>query len=259
MYLDSQGLEKGRPEIANQAQLGGVSTSGGGFSNKYSMPSYQKKAVADYFALVNNTPHRPVPGYAINGRGYPDLAISGVSYIASAGGVWRWFGGTAAANLGVAGIISLVNTARLTAGRPPVGWFHPVLYKYHDRFVKDVTSGNNSCTSEPVNCCTTGFFCTSGWDPVTGFGSLDVRSLIHLMMDTSPQPTAAPTLKPTRRPTIVKTAKPTRLPTYEKTAKPTFVKTAKPTIMKTAKPTWTPKLRPTRSPTIEKPDSLLSI
>ena len=126
--------------------MGGVSTSGGGFSNRFSTPSYQKNAVANYFALVNNTPYSPVPGYAINGRGYPDLAISGASYIVTIGGEFLAFGGTSASTPGVAGIISLVNTARLTAGKSPVGWFNPVLYNYHDRFVKDVTSGNNRCT-----------------------------------------------------------------------------------------------------------------
>ena len=133
-----QGLEEGLSEVANQAQLGGRTTSGGGFSNKHATPSYQKKAVANYFALVNNTPYNPVPGYAINGRGYPDLALSGVSYIVTVGGDSLAFSGTSASTPGVAGIISLVNTARLTAGKSPVGWFNPVLYNYHDRFVKEI-------------------------------------------------------------------------------------------------------------------------
>lgn len=64
----TMGPETGDPEIACQSQLGGVITTGGGFSTLVSRPNYQKNAVNYY-----NTLAHPPSGYATGGRGYPDI------------------------------------------------------------------------------------------------------------------------------------------------------------------------------------------
>ena len=53
--------------------------SGGGFSNRFSMPSYQSSAVAHYFSA--HKPKYPATRYNASGkmRGYPDMAVNGVN------------------------------------------------------------------------------------------------------------------------------------------------------------------------------------
>ena len=58
--------------------MGGVITSGGGFSNYNARPSWQTSAVTNYFAALGT--NQPAPGYSISGRGYPDVSLLGVSY-----------------------------------------------------------------------------------------------------------------------------------------------------------------------------------
>ena len=50
-------------------------SSGGGFSNVFSPPSYQQSAVEDY--LTNYPPSYSTSIYNASGRGYPDLAANG--------------------------------------------------------------------------------------------------------------------------------------------------------------------------------------
>ena len=215
-YFYEQGVESGNPEIATQSQMGGLSTSGGGFSTHFGRPSYQNSAAAGYFNRVS-----PYPGYAAAGRGYPDLAVASVNYIITIGGTAHVVAGTSACTPVIAGIISLVNAARFRAGLSPVGWFHPILYNYHSLFTRDVTSGNNSCTCCSPNpvCCSQGFAATTGWDPVTGFGSIDVRSLLQFMINGSTW--TLPTDAPTRQPTLSATKMPTLKPTITPTLRPT--------------------------------------
>ena len=100
-------------------------------------------------------------------------------------------------------MISLVNAARLRAGRSSVGWIHPILYASYKEFTKDITSGNNSCVSgfyAPYTCCPQGFSAAPGWDPVTGLGVLNFKQFKTFMMNigissttTVNQPSIAPT------------------------------------------------------------------
>ena len=90
----------------------------------------------------------------------------------------------------VAGMISLINSARKSSGRPTLGWINPLLYSNQGSFANDITKGNNKCTAEA--CCKQGFYAASGWDPVTGFGSIDFRKLNSLLVNAA-VPTASPT------------------------------------------------------------------
>ena len=62
-----------------------------------------------------------------------------------------------------------------------MGFINPALYKNSTLFMQDVTSGDNKCagisSKNVVNCCSQGFTCTTGWDPVTGLGSVNYGKL----------------------------------------------------------------------------------
>ena len=68
-----------------------------------------------------------------------------------------------------AGLVSLLNEARLAKGMPALGFLNPWLYKHADAFT-DVILGDNAkgrdARPEPY-----GFNCIKGWDPVTGLGT----------------------------------------------------------------------------------------
>ncbi len=87
--------------------------------------------------------------------------------------------GASASSPVVTGMISLVNSARRAAGNSTVGWLNPALYSLYPAFVNDVTSGDNKCLSEGATCCSQGFYATTGWDPVTGLGSVDFARFLR--------------------------------------------------------------------------------
>ena len=90
--------------------------------------------------------------------------------------------GTSAACPVMAGMISLVNSARRANGNSTLGWLNPALYALHPAFVNDITSGDNRCVAAGEQCCQQGFFAAEGWDPVTGLGSLDFEKFKTAMM-----------------------------------------------------------------------------
>ena len=84
-YVVTAGGTQGQPEIAAQCDQGGTITTGGGFSNYYGIPSYQKSQVNTYLQNINSstiTPpyQNPSQNYPISGvmnssgRAYPDIA-----------------------------------------------------------------------------------------------------------------------------------------------------------------------------------------
>ncbi|KAH9165564.1 hypothetical protein EDB89DRAFT_2246604 [Lactarius sanguifluus] len=72
-----------------------------------------------------------------------------------------------------AGIVSLLNDYRLSKGRTPLGFLNYWLYDYSisDLGLNDIISGSNP------GCNTDGFSASTGWDPVTGLGTLDFAEL----------------------------------------------------------------------------------
>ena len=119
-------------------------------------------------------------------------------------------------------MVSLVNAARVAAGKGGVGWLNPTLYKYSSQFSKDVTSGNNRCV-EGGGCCPTGFTATTGWDPVTGWGSINFANFKALLTSLGNQ-LNIPTVAPVTAPVAV-------APNVQGTRKPSA--TASPTVSNT--------------------------
>ena len=165
-----------------QRDLGGVITSGGGFSTYYLQPTWQSSAIQAYFKTVMGSTKEPVAGYKAKGRGYPDISFLGHNYAVAIGGDWYSVSGTSASCPVFAGMISLINSVRIASGKSSVGWINPTLYYYKALYVKDITSGRNNCDAGNLaKCCSQGFYATTGWDPATGLGSLDFESFKRLI------------------------------------------------------------------------------
>ena len=67
-------------------------------------------------------------------------------------------GGTSAASPTFAGIVALLNDARIAAGKPPLGFLNPLIYSKATHAFNDITIGSNP------GCGTQGFKCAVGWD-----------------------------------------------------------------------------------------------
>jgi hypothetical protein len=155
--------------------------------------------------------------------------------------------GVSAATPVVAAMLAIVNSHRLAMGRPLLGYINPYLYQNYSLFANDITSGNNKCAEETSSvCCTQGFSAATGWDPVTGLGSVDFVDFYNLILNHgfayTPRPTASPTVRPTRMPTAP-TAKPTPRPSVSPT---------------TATPSVEPSLKPTSAPPTVAPSKSVS-
>ncbi|KAI1337368.1 subtilisin-like protein [Xylariaceae sp. FL0016] len=162
--------------------------SGGGFSNIYDMPEWQKTNVQTYLskAKLEFDSYEGGGGNYSNaksgkgrfnrlGRAYPDVSANGDHFVISNGGELLRIGGTSASCPLWGSVITLINEERLAAGKKPVGFVHQVLYSHPEVF-KDVTVGDNRA------CKTKGFPAIEGWDPVTGMGTPDYPKLLELFM-----------------------------------------------------------------------------
>lgn len=138
--------------------------SGGGFSNIYPMPDYQKSAVEHYLAA--NKP--PYPSYSklapnvpnparVNitelqdggngvynriGRAYPDVTAVGDNIAVVNNGEYELSGGTSASTPLFASIINRINEERMARGKRSIGFLNPSFYANPDIFI-DVTNGTN--------------------------------------------------------------------------------------------------------------------
>jgi tripeptidyl-peptidase-1 len=165
-----------------QSHYGGWITSGGGFSTRYEVPTWQSKHMTDYFTSLNFLKEHLEPGFNAKGRGYPDLAAAALNYEEIENGKVTLTAGTSASTPVVAGLISLANSARIKAGKGPLGFLNPMLYSLYKKFTNDITVGKNQCIAAACwvdgycsvsLCCNEGFYALPGWDPITGLGSLN--------------------------------------------------------------------------------------
>ncbi|KAH9026412.1 subtilisin-like protein [Lactarius hengduanensis] len=166
-WVTSVGGTMGNPEVV-------ASLSGGGFSNRFSRPAYQEGAVPTY---LENLGGRYDGLFNPNGRGIPDIAAQAHRCAFVYRGQDGTVDGTSCAVPIAAGIVSLLNDYRLSKGKPPLGFLNYWLYDYGiaDLGLNDITSGSNP------GCNTDGFSASTGWDPVTGLGTLDFAELEKML------------------------------------------------------------------------------
>jgi tripeptidyl-peptidase-1 len=92
------------------------------------------------------------------------VSAVGLNFWVVNGGLPTEVGGTSAATPVVAGIVSLLNDARLGAGKGPLGFVNQAFYAHPEAFT-DITEGSNPGGG---GCGIGGFNCAAGWDPITG-------------------------------------------------------------------------------------------
>ncbi|KAF8576121.1 subtilisin-like protein [Ramaria rubella] len=151
--------------------------SGGGFSDIFAMPDYQKADVESF--LKNHPPPFSAAQFNNSGkaRGYPDLAANGANYVIAIDGEFELVFGTSCSSPVVGSLITGINDARLSIGKSPVGFINPTIYSplFREGF-NDITMGGNQ------GCGTPGFTATEGWDPVTGLGTPNFGKLKDLWL-----------------------------------------------------------------------------
>jgi hypothetical protein len=150
---------------------GFAGASGGGPSQNFPVPSYQSNAgitsVTDSKGNVTK-----------NKRCIPDVAAM-VSYSGSGANDWFFinglkynFTGTSCACPLLAGLYAVLRSAFGV----PLGFLNPTLYQIGSSVCNDITSGNN----DPADSSKPPFFTAgTGWDPCTGWGSIDGEKLLN--------------------------------------------------------------------------------
>ncbi|KAI0007511.1 putative alkaline serine protease AorO [Xylariaceae sp. FL0662B] len=182
-YLPENGTVGTDPEVATVRF-----PSGGGFSNIYETPEWQKENVAKYLETTElgfegyeggggnySNARAGIGRFNKLGRAYPDVSANGDHFVISSGGELLRIGGTSASAPLWGSIITLINEERLAADKGPVGFIHQVIYSHPEVF-KDITVGDNAA------CKTNGFSAAEGWDPVSGMGAPDYPKLLELFL-----------------------------------------------------------------------------
>lgn len=152
------------------------SDGGGGFSDEFAMPDYQKEAVTTYLQKLEAAGEAP-PATAFNssGRGYPDIsALAGTQnpYCVAADRQFVGVGGTSASTPTSAGMFARINSERSAQGKPMMGFLNPFIYQNADAF-NDVTHGTN-----PGATGVKGFTALEGWDAATGVGTPNFEKVL---------------------------------------------------------------------------------
>lgn len=159
----------GYPEPGSETAIG---LSSGGFSNYWPMPSWQQDAVAAYLA---QDPVDPSFGYNVSGRAYPDISAQASNFCVTPFGCG--VAGTSCASPTAAGVFALLNDLRLQNGKSTLGFVNPLLYSNADLF-NDITSG----ASTGCGFTGEGWPALTGWDAVTGLGTLSYPKLADLVL-----------------------------------------------------------------------------
>jgi kumamolisin len=133
----------------------------GSGSSSFAIPEWQRDVASSF-----------------GGRVIPDVALNaGAPYLVLYEGRWEAGGGTSIATPVFAGIIALVDSARLAEGKKPLGFLNPTLYRdssIRETF-RDVTSGG---TREHA--------ASAGWDAVSGWGAPIANDFSRVSLDRVP-------------------------------------------------------------------------
>ncbi|KAI0414151.1 hypothetical protein EKO27_g2278 [Xylaria grammica] len=158
--------------------------SSGGFSDYWSRPIWQEFAVREYLHKIGE---KFSPYYNNKGRGFPDVSAQGYGYRVYDKGSLKSYQGTSCSAPAFAGIVGLLNDARLKAKLPTVGFLNPLLYAFPNA-LNDVTlGGSTGCdgtarfhgapNGSPVIPYAS-WNATAGWDPVSGLGTPNFPKLL---------------------------------------------------------------------------------
>jgi tripeptidyl-peptidase-1 len=158
--------------------------SSGGFSDYWKRPSYQDDAIKAYF---HNLGEKNKPYFNRHGRGFPDVSAQGFGFRVYDKGSLKGYQGTSASAPAFAGIVALLNDARLRANKPTLGFLNPLLYSAPEALNDIVLGGSTGCdgnarfhgkpNGSPVIPYAS-WNATTGWDPVSGLGTPNFPKLL---------------------------------------------------------------------------------
>jgi tripeptidyl-peptidase-1 len=159
--------------------------SSGGFSDLWTRPSYQDKAVSGYLKRLGS---QWTGLYNPSGRGFPDVAAQGLAFRVVDKGITIPVGGTSASAPVFSSVIALLNNARVAAGKPVLGFLNPWIYEKGYQGLNDiVVGGSKGCTGRSIYSGLktplvpyASWNATEEWDPVTGYGTPDFEKLLRL-------------------------------------------------------------------------------
>lgn len=159
----------------------GVGFSSGGFSRYFSRPSWQDAAATAYIKGLNGH----LDGYYDpNGRGIPDISAVGTNFACVVNGYSQGISGTSASAPLFAGLIALVNDARLRQGKQSLGFLNDKLYSPEVTSVlQDITTGTSyGCRFQSGS--QSGWAAAKGWDAITGLGvPKDFQKFMAVLVD----------------------------------------------------------------------------
>ncbi|KAF6826059.1 tripeptidyl peptidase sed3 [Colletotrichum plurivorum] len=150
--------------------VNGAGFSTGGFSNYFSQPAWQTKAVDKYFKALDG---RLQGHYNASGRAIPDISAIGSGFAIQWAGRESSVLGTSASCPVVAAMVALANDARMREGKSSIGWLNPLLYsKKARKTLQDVVEGESySCSWN--GDAPGGWPAKPGYDTITGLGVPD--------------------------------------------------------------------------------------
>ncbi|OAA45637.1 tripeptidyl peptidase precursor [Metarhizium rileyi] len=146
----------------------GADFSSGGFSAYFARPEWQKSAVEEYVAALDGH----LKGYYNpKMRAVPDISALGTQFNTIINGRPLMLQGTSASTPVLAGMIALVNDARVRQGKPLLGWLNKRLYSDQVRAVlQDITAGQSLSCVFSGGKKPGGWPATKGYDAITGVG-----------------------------------------------------------------------------------------
>merc|ERR1712166_149030 len=148
-----------------------VTLSSGGFSDRWAQPSWQAGAVKQY--LSGTGLPASSRGYNTSGRAYPDISAQAIGFTVVVNRIPEpGIAGTSCASPTAAGVIALLNDARLLAGKSTLGFLNPFIYSQSAEFNDILKGASNGCDDE------NGWPAATGWDAVTGVGTPNYKKLV---------------------------------------------------------------------------------
>lgn len=157
----------------------------------FARPAYQDAAVSTYLSTTVGSNFSGL--FNASGRAFPDVATQAVNFRIITAGRDAAVRGTSAAAPTFNGMVALLNTARIQAGMPTMGFLNPFLYSANvsaATAMNDVTTGtstgcnglarfNGAPNGSPV-VANAGWTAAVGWDAVTGLGTPDFGKLLAI-------------------------------------------------------------------------------